>query len=89
VQIVGAGFNDPGTNQAWAEQEEYLYEIWTDSDRTLATTYGAWEEGDWSVGRVTVVLGHGGDLLVRYDNNTGQGTHPSEVLEDCRLLFPE
>ena len=81
------GFNEPGVNQDWAEQEDYLYEIWTDSDRTLAETYGAWEEGDFFVGRITVVLGSDGGVRVRYDNDTGQSTHPSEVLEDCELIF--
>ena len=33
IQIVGVGFQDPSTNAAWAEAEEFQYEIWTDTNR--------------------------------------------------------
>lgn len=62
--------------------------MWTDDDRTLATTYEAVEdEVQFFVNRVTVVLDAQGRLRLRYVEGTGAQTHPGAVLEDCALLF--
>lgn len=81
------GFNTPEENQAWAEEEEYLYEIWTDDDKTLALTYGSVSSSSAQYpGRVTRLLGADGELLLEYDVSN-IGTHPADVLADCRVLF--
>ena len=87
VQIIGVGFNSPEDNEAWALQEDYLYEIWTDSDKTLALAYGAAliESQPFPL-RVTVVLDGAGDLALEYAVSD-IGTHPSDVLEDVTKLF--
>ena len=86
MQIVGVGFNDPETNNEWAIQEAFEYELWTDGDHTLVDTYDA-VDFDILVRRVTLILDEEGFLLVRYSEDTGESGHPAVVLEDCELLF--
>jgi len=82
------GFGEPSATQAWAAAEEYLFEIWTDDDRTLALTYGAIDSVDQSwPARVSFVLDGNGDLLLEYRDSVSVGTHPAEVLSDCQALF--
>ena len=88
MEIVGAGLDSPATNQAWAEDEGFQYELWTDEDKTLGITYGALSgAGDASVARVTMLLDEKGELLLEYTSSIDVGTHPGEVLEDCEILF--
>jgi peroxiredoxin len=88
VRIVGAGLSTPAANQAWAEQEGYRYELWTDDTRTLGVTYGALDNRrDGSVARITVLLDADGTLLLSYLEDVVVGTHPGQVLADCEALF--
>lgn len=81
------GLDDPETNQAWAEEEGYEYEIWTDNDKVLGITYGALtDESDSSVKRLTRLLDENGDLVLEY-NDIDVGASPSEILSDCQALF--
>jgi len=87
VKIVAVGFNTPEENQAWAEDQSYLYEIWSDVDKTLALTYGSVATSSAQYpGRVTRVLDAEGSLVLEYDVSN-IGTHPADVLSDCRVLF--
>ena len=89
MQIVGASFDAPAVNQEFAEAEGFLYELWTDDDKTLALTYGAVSSASSSApSRVTRLLGADGTLLLEYDD-VDFGTNPQEVLEDCEQLFGE
>ena len=88
VQIVGVGFNPPEAMQAWAEDEGFTYELWTDTDRTLALTYGAAKRPDQSSpSRITMLLDAEGRLLLEYVGAIDTGTHPNDVLTDCEALF--
>ena len=91
MTIIGAGFNTPEKNLAWATKEKFPYEVWTDSDKTLALAFGAAESKDRDhPKRVTVVLDAKGEVVLRYpDIGIGLGTHPEDVLEDVRVLFPK
>jgi thioredoxin-dependent peroxiredoxin len=90
IVIVGVGVDTPADNQAWAEEEKFQYELWTDDDATLGMTYGALSSAsDNSVSRITMLLDAKGDLLLEYTEDIVVGTHPSEVLEDCEILFGE
>ena len=90
VQIVGVGFDSPEENQAWAEEEVYAFEIWTDDDKTLALTYGSVEsKSEGTPGRVTMLLDASGELALEYKVSLNLGTHPEEVLSDARALFSE
>jgi peroxiredoxin len=85
---VGAGLDTPSANQAWAEAEKFQFELWTDEDKTLGTTYGALSStSDSSVKRVTMLLDEKGELLLEYTAAIDVGTHPALVLEDCEILF--
>jgi peroxiredoxin len=82
------GLDSPEDNLAWAEDEGFPFELWTDEDKTLGVTYGALDgERDTSVSRITVVLDADGVLALEYLDDIVVGTHPEQVLEDCEALF--
>ncbi len=84
---MGASFDPPSRNQAWAEAEGFAFDLWTDEGRELALTYGAAATASQPfAGRVTVLLDENGELLLEYPV-VSVGTHPQEVLDDCELLF--
>jgi thioredoxin-dependent peroxiredoxin len=88
VTIVGVGLDAPAENLAWADEEGFGFELWTDDDRVLGVTYGALTgDRDSSVDRVTMLLDANGDLLLEYTEAINVGTHPGLVLEDCERLF--
>lgn len=88
MTIVGVGLDDPEDNLAWAEEEGFLFELWTDEDKVLGVTYGALTGSrDSSVDRITMLLDAAGDLLLTYTEAINVGTHPADVLEDCEALF--
>lgn len=87
MAIVGVSFDDYETNEAWAEEEAYLFELWTDDDKTLALAYGAASSASASVAsRKTMLLDANGDLLLEYLSVSPSG-HAQQVLEDCQTLF--
>lgn len=81
-------FDSPEKNAAWAEDEGFAFELWTDSeDRTLAQAYGAASSSSAAYAdRVTVLLDAEGRLLLEYEVG-GIATHPGQVLSDCQQLF--
>jgi peroxiredoxin Q/BCP len=87
VRIVGASFDPPEENLAWAEQEGFQYELWSDLERDLALYYGAAAtDTQPSASRLTFLLDADGTLILEYSSISTQ-THPSEVLEDCQAIF--
>ncbi len=84
---MGVSFDKPTANQSWAEEQGYLFDLWTDEDKTLAITYGAAadESAPWA-DRLTMLLDAEGVLLVEYER-VSVGTHPAQVLEDCQTIF--
>lgn len=87
MKIVGVGYDAPATTAAWVDSEGFEFEVWTDDDRTLAVAYGAAATPEQFVPlRKTVVVGVDGQQLLEYAV-TDFGTHPAQVLDDCRLLF--
>ena len=88
MQIVGVSFDSPEENEAWAQDEGFAFELWTDDERSLALHYGAASsESAAFAQRITVLLDENGDLLLVYDVGGGIATHPGKVLEDCEALF--
>ena len=85
----GEEFQEPADPMAWVEDQEYQYEIWTDDDeRTLSVTYGAADDASaWFPERVSVILDADGNLLLEYMDDVSTGTHPTDVLADCKILF--
>lgn len=87
IHIVGVSFDSPEKNQAWAEREGFEFELWTDTDKTLAVHYGAASSTSAFVpDRITKILDRNGDLVLEY-LGVSVGTHPALVLEDCEKLF--
>lgn len=87
MAIVGVSFDDYATNDAWAEEEGYLFELWTDDERTLAVAYGAAASTSTAyASRKTMLLDVNGDLLLEYLSVSPSG-HAQDVLEDCQTLF--
>jgi peroxiredoxin len=82
------GTDAPEANQKWAEREGFGFEVWTDTDHVLGTTYGAWT-GEGRYARLTRLIGPDGKLLLEYDVGLGIGTHPQDVLDDCKKLKAE
>lgn len=88
MQIVGVSFDAPAKNQAWAEDEGFAFDLWSDDARVLALTYGAADSATQSAAsRITVLLDPLGDLALEYTSGISVGTHPSDVLADCQVLW--
>jgi len=70
--------------QAWAEEQSYEFEIWSDQEGTLGDYYGA---GGAVYSRVTKVTDPDGVLVLEYVEDVDYGTHPSQVLSDLQQLI--
>jgi peroxiredoxin Q/BCP len=87
VQIIGASFDPPEENDAWAQQEGFQYDLWSDVGRELAMYYGAATTPTaGSARRITLLLDETGTLVLEYPA-VATGTHPGEVYQDCVALF--
>ena len=73
----------------WADNEDFLYELWQDTDRTLSVHLGAASSTSaWAPDRVTVLLDGDGNHILSYDVGFfGLTTHPGDVLEDCEAIW--
>ena len=81
-------FNGPNKNANWVENENFAYEVWSDSNKTLALYYGSVKGKLAPIpGRITVILDAEGKLILEYREGTSSGNHPQEVLEDCQAIF--
>lgn len=90
MRIVGVSFDAPEANKAWHDDKGFGFELWTDTDRTLALALGAAQSADQKVAdRETRLLDAEGRVLLEYDVGLNLGTHPSDVLGDAKRLFAE
>ena len=91
VNIVGVSFDTPEANAAWAVDQKFPFELWSDTDRTLALHFGAATAADAShASRITVLLDEEGKWVRSYTGvNDDIGAHPLRVLEDVRILFAD
>ena len=88
MQIVGVSFDDVAQLQSWAEKESFQFELWSDTNKSLAVHYGAADSPNaWVADRISVLLDRKGEVLLSYTDNVSVGAHPKEVLDDCRILF--
>jgi thioredoxin-dependent peroxiredoxin len=80
-------FDPPEENLAWAQQEGFQYELWTDEGRELGLYYGAADSPtDGSASRITKVMDENGVLVLEY-LAVSASLNPAEVLEDMQVLF--
>ena len=85
---MGVSFDSALKNAQWAAEESFNFELWSDTDRTLALTYGAATSDTQAyASRITVILNADGDLVLEYLTDINVGTHPNEVYDDCVKLF--
>ena len=88
MTIVGVSFAEPSTTSAWAEDEGFQYDLWTDDDRTLSLHYGAINNADdFAPSRITKVLNEEGTLILEYVDDVGVNSHPSQVLADFKTVM--
>lgn len=85
---MGVSFDPPATNQAWATDEGFAFDLWTDDARALALHYGAADAPDDAApARMTFLLEPSGEVALEYREGLDVATHPDDVLHDCRVLF--
>jgi peroxiredoxin len=84
VRIVAVSFGGPERTKPWVEEEKFPFEVWTDTDRTLAHALGA---GDGAMpARVTALIDAQGKVVLTYpevDVTSG----PEDVLDDAAVVF--
>jgi peroxiredoxin len=84
---VGASFDSWSENQAFAEENELQFELWSDPNRELALHFGAADsDSDLFADRETMVLDEQGRLCLVY-RDVMTDPHPAEVLADVTLLL--
>jgi peroxiredoxin len=89
VDVIAVSFAEPNENKKWIDDQGYQYEVWTDTERTLASTYGAvTSETQGFPSRVTKIVDADGVLILEY-NDASFLRNPQYVLEDCKALFKD
>lgn len=87
MHIVGVSFDLPETTMKWVENQQFPFEVWTDTDRALALAYGAAAgPEDARPKRISVLLDAQGELLRTYGDVSVQA-HPADVLEDVTRIY--
>jgi len=80
-------FDSVADNEAFAVEQGFQYELWSDLDRDLAMHYNAADTvNDAIADRETFVLDENGTLCLMYES-VGVSAHPAEVLADVTLLL--
>jgi len=84
---VAVGFNSVRRQGNWKKDQRYQFEVWKDLKKTLAIHYGAAKRKTALYpDRISRLLDAQGNVLLEY-NDVKVGTHPKDVLEDCRKIF--
>ena len=81
-------FADTSTLRTWADDQGFQYELWDDTNKSLAIHYGAGAASSWFTERITVVLDAEGNQLLTYDGGASR-SHADDVLEDVQAIFGE
>ena len=80
-------FNSPASTARWVKEEQFPFEVWTDTHKTLAVALGAANgPSTWIPARVSVLLDAEARVVLEYPD-VKIGAHPAEVLEDARKIF--
>ena len=91
--MIGVSFDAPEKNAIFKANEEFTFPLWSDTEKTLALTYGA-AEASWQpiASRVTVILDENGDWVLFYPAGVVAAKslyiHAQTVLDDLALLVP-
>jgi thioredoxin-dependent peroxiredoxin len=89
VVIVGASFDTPAENKAFADAQGFPYRLVADEDRTVGGAYGVKKDGDeqWAdyPRRRSFLIDPDGVVRKIYDVTDVAG-HPQQVLDDLIAL---
>lgn len=87
--IVGASFDPPADNAAFAAEQSFGFPLLSDVDREVGRAYGVVKAPEESFAeyarRMTFLIRPDGTLAKVYEV-TDPGAHPEEVLADLRQL---
>lgn len=84
--VLGAPFDEPQENRAFAERYRLPFRLLSDLGRTTAIAYGAADDpSDGHPRRVAHLIGPDGRMVTRYDVN-GPGFFAETVLDDLEGL---
>ena len=92
VQVIGVSFDVPSQNAKFKANEAFNFPLWSDTEKTLALTYGA-AEASWQpiASRVTVILDSHGEWVLFYPADVVAAKslylHAQTVLDDLALLL--
>jgi peroxiredoxin Q/BCP len=90
--VLGASFDSPEKNKAFADAEAFPYRLLSDADRAVAEAYGTARppDHDWAAvaRRKTFLIDPEGVVRKVYDVKDFGG-HPAEVLADLEALRAE
>ena len=88
VRIVGASFDQPAENKAFATVNNFQYTLLSDQQRELAIHFGAAADASALFAeRDTVVLDPQGRWVLHYDDIGDFKQHPHDVLKDMTLIL--
>jgi len=89
VNVIAISFAEPKDNKKWIDDQGYQYEVWSDTGRTLASTYGSVTSAEQEFpSRVTKIVDADGVLILEY-NDASFLRNPQYVLKDCKALFKD
>jgi len=82
--ILGASFDTPEDNKAFAEKFQYPFKLLCDVDKQLGTAYGAFDEAQPSwARRISYLIGPDRRIVKAYPT-VKPAAHPEEVWNDLR-----
>lgn len=77
--ILGASYDSPEKNRAFAEKFSFPFELLSDSDHGLAKAYGAFDAGSSTPRRAAFVIGTDGTIEHAWEK-VDAAAFPGEVL---------
>jgi peroxiredoxin Q/BCP len=82
VQILGASFDTPEKNAAFAQKFGFTFPLLSDTDRKLGMAYGAADDPSaGSARRISYLIGPDGKIKKAYPK-VNAAAHPEEILKD-------
>jgi peroxiredoxin Q/BCP len=82
VQILGASFDKPAENAAFAQKFGFNFPLLSDTDRKLGIAYGAADDASaGSARRISYLIGPDGKIKKAYPK-VNAAAHPEEILKD-------
>ena len=82
MQILGASFDTPEKNAAFAQKFGFNFPLLSDTDRKLGMAYGAADDPSaGSARRISYLIGPDGKIKKAYPK-VNAAAHPEEILKD-------